>query len=122
MVRFSDILGGDKKRRESAVRPEGAAEAASRERGPGDALRGFSDPFSTERYGEKARAYHQGLLKQAREVEAQVRGDQGLSHAPVLSILQEVVEADAQARGFTLSNTLAQEQARELLASSDDYF
>jgi hypothetical protein len=37
-------------------------------------------------------------------------------------LLQEVVEADPKARGFTLSNTLAQEQARELLADSDDYF
>jgi hypothetical protein len=37
-------------------------------------------------------------------------------------LLQEVVEADAKARGFTLSNTLAKEQARELLDDSDDYF
>jgi hypothetical protein len=37
-------------------------------------------------------------------------------------LLQEVVEAEPKARGFTLSNTLAQEQARELLAGSDDYF
>lgn len=37
-------------------------------------------------------------------------------------LLEEVLEADAESRGFTLSNTLAQEQARELLAQSDDYF
>lgn len=37
-------------------------------------------------------------------------------------LLQEVLEADPQARGFTLSNTLAQEQAQDLLADSDDYF
>jgi hypothetical protein len=37
-------------------------------------------------------------------------------------LLQEVVEVEPKARGFTLSNTLAQEQARKLLAGSDDYF
>jgi hypothetical protein len=37
-------------------------------------------------------------------------------------LLEEVVEADPKARGLTLSNTLAQEQARELLADADDYF
>ena len=37
-------------------------------------------------------------------------------------LLQEVVEAEPKARGFTLSNTLAQGQARELLAGSDEYF
>ncbi len=37
-------------------------------------------------------------------------------------LLQETLEADARARGFTLSNTLAQERARELLAGADDYF
>ena len=37
-------------------------------------------------------------------------------------ILVEVIEADATAPGFTLSNTLAQEQAQELLADADDYF
>jgi len=37
-------------------------------------------------------------------------------------LLNEVLEADARARGFTLTNTLAQEQARELLAGSEDYF
>ena len=37
-------------------------------------------------------------------------------------LLVEVIEADAAAPGFTLSNTLAQEQAQELLADADDYF
>lgn len=37
-------------------------------------------------------------------------------------LLREVLAADARARGFTLSNTLAQERAGELLASADDYF
>jgi hypothetical protein len=36
--------------------------------------------------------------------------------------LNDVVQADPNARGFTLSNVLAQEEARELLADADDYF
>jgi hypothetical protein len=37
-------------------------------------------------------------------------------------LLGEVLAADARAPGFTLINTLAQQQARELLATSKDYF
>jgi hypothetical protein len=37
-------------------------------------------------------------------------------------LLQEVVTADPEVPGLTLSNTLAQEQARVLLADADDYF
>lgn len=37
-------------------------------------------------------------------------------------LLGEVLAADARAPGLTLSNTLAQERARELLAGSGDYF
>lgn len=37
-------------------------------------------------------------------------------------LLEEVVAADPRAPGLTLFNSLAQEQARELLASADDYF
>ncbi len=37
-------------------------------------------------------------------------------------LLDEVLAADAEAGELTLSNTLAQERARELLASADDYF
>ena len=37
-------------------------------------------------------------------------------------LLTEVVEADPEVPGFTLTNTLAQEQARVLLDESDDYF
>lgn len=37
-------------------------------------------------------------------------------------LLNEVLAADARAEGFTLINTLAQQQARELLATSKDYF
>ena len=38
------------------------------------------------------------------------------------SLLSSVLSSDATATGFTLTNTLAQEQAAELLAESDDYF
>jgi hypothetical protein len=37
-------------------------------------------------------------------------------------LLQEVAVADPREPGLTLSNTLAQEHARELLATADDYF
>lgn len=37
-------------------------------------------------------------------------------------LLNEVLAADPRAEGFTLINTLAQQQARELLATSKDYF
>lgn len=37
-------------------------------------------------------------------------------------LLTEVIEADPVVEGFTLTNTLAQEQARRLLAESEDYF
>jgi hypothetical protein len=37
-------------------------------------------------------------------------------------LLKEVVRAEPNATGFTLSNVLAQEEARELLADADDYF
>jgi hypothetical protein len=37
-------------------------------------------------------------------------------------LLQEVVEADPEAPGLTLSNTLAQEQAHRLLGEADGYF
>jgi len=37
-------------------------------------------------------------------------------------LLQDVVNADPRAKGFTLSNVLAQEQAQQLLADADEYF
>jgi hypothetical protein len=37
-------------------------------------------------------------------------------------LLREVIAADPVVEGMTLTNTLAQEQARTLLADSDDYF
>lgn len=37
-------------------------------------------------------------------------------------LLEEVIQADPREPGLTLSNTLAQEQARELLATADEYF
>ena len=37
-------------------------------------------------------------------------------------LLNDVVNADPNASGYTLSNVLAQEEARELLADADEYF
>jgi len=38
------------------------------------------------------------------------------------AVLREVLQAEAKAAGLTLSNTLAKQQAKELLATADDYF
>jgi hypothetical protein len=38
------------------------------------------------------------------------------------ALLHQVLEADPNARGYTLTNTLAQEQAEVLLADADEYF
>ena len=37
-------------------------------------------------------------------------------------LLDEVVEADPEAPGLTLGNTLAQDEARGLLTDADEYF
>ncbi len=37
-------------------------------------------------------------------------------------LLNEVLEAETNAVGFTMSNTMAKEEAKRLLASADDYF
>ena len=37
-------------------------------------------------------------------------------------LCREVLEADAEEPGLTLTNTLAQEEARRLLDDSEDYF
>jgi hypothetical protein len=37
-------------------------------------------------------------------------------------LLNEVLAADPYQDGYTLSNVLAQEQAREMLAQADEYF
>jgi hypothetical protein len=36
--------------------------------------------------------------------------------------LNEVLEAETDVPGYTLSNTLAQQQAQELLKSGEEYF
>ena len=37
-------------------------------------------------------------------------------------LLTEVIDADPEAPGLTLSNTIARSQARNLLADADEYF
>jgi hypothetical protein len=37
-------------------------------------------------------------------------------------LLEEVLAADPEALGYTLTNVLAQRDAEQLLASADDYF
>ena len=37
-------------------------------------------------------------------------------------LLEEIIAANPRADGYTLTNTLAQQEAAQLLASADDYF
>ena len=51
------------------------------------------------------------------------RGDAGVTSSdPGAGGSREVLAADPQAPGLTLSNTLARKEARELLDDADDYF
>jgi hypothetical protein len=71
---------------------------------------------------EKAVAYSNGRNLMAKVLFARQYArlvfDQELHDA----LLAEVVEADPVERGYTLSNAMAQDMARELLADSDEYF
>ena len=79
-------------------------------------------PELAKRHFKRALKYSNGLnlmvkVEYARRY-ARMMFDQELHDR----LLGEVLNADAVATGFTLSNVLAQRQARELLQSSADYF
>lgn len=78
---------------------------------------------------EEARAHFEKAIEMTdgRDLSAKVefaRGYARLLYERELhdSLLEEVLAADPHADGLTLSNVLAQEDARELLAGADDYF
>ena len=78
---------------------------------------------------EKARAYFEKAiaLSDGRDLSAKVeyaRGYAKLLYERELHdrLLSEVMAADANYDGYTLSNVLAKEQAEALLAEADDYF
>lgn len=75
------------------------------------------------------RAHYERALKVSRELDLSIKVDYARYYARTLydrelhdRLLQEVLDADPEQPGLTLFNTLAQEEAGELLASADDYF
>lgn len=78
---------------------------------------------------EAGLALYQRALRVSRERDLGIKVDFARYYARTLydrelhdRLLQEVLAADPEVPGLTLFNTLAQEEARELLDSADDYF
>jgi hypothetical protein len=74
-------------------------------------------------------AHYQRALRVSNDRDLSIKVDYARYYARTLydrelhdRLLQDVLAADPEAPGLTLFNTLAQEEARELLASADDYF
>ncbi len=108
MVRFSDILGDEKKKGKEPLSSEPGQVAES----PQEDIRikkvrmtdsqilspeeipDFSDPFSTNRYSEDVKTYYAELLEKAAEIRDRVKTNQGLSHSPILSLLHDIIDQD----------------------------
>ena len=78
---------------------------------------------------EAGLAHYQRALRVSNDRDLSIKVDYARYYARTLydrelhdRLLQEVLQADPEAPGLTLFNTLAQEEAKELLASADDYF
>jgi hypothetical protein len=78
---------------------------------------------------DAGQTHYERALKASRELDLSIKVDYARYYARTLydrelhdRLLQEVLTADPEQPGLTLFNTLAQEEARELLASADDYF
>jgi len=74
-------------------------------------------------------AHYQKALEVSDERDLSIKVDFARYYARTLydrelhdRLLREVLEADPEQPGLTLFNTLAQDEAKELLASADDYF
>ena len=57
-----------------------------------DDISRLPDSVPADQYGEKVRAYYNGLLEKAITTEQRVKDNQGLTHSPVLSILHDIAE------------------------------
>jgi hypothetical protein len=79
-------------------------------------------PEEGRRHFERALAISQGRNLIAKVYYARQYARLVFDRALHDRLLQEVVEADPSEPGLTLSNTLAQNQAAELLADADEYF
>jgi CRP-like cAMP-binding protein len=78
---------------------------------------------------EAGRAYYERALEVSRGLDLGIKVDYARYYARTLydrelhdRLLLEVLATDPEQSGLTLFNTLAQEEARELLAGADDYF
>jgi len=78
---------------------------------------------------EAGLAHYQRALRVSNDRDLSIMVDYARYYARTLydrelhdRLLQDVLAADPEAPGLTLFNTLAQEEAKELLASADDYF
>jgi len=78
---------------------------------------------------DAGRAHYLRALEVSRELDLSIKVDFARYYARTLyerelhdRLLREVLDADPEQPGLTLFNTLAQEEAQELLASADDYF
>jgi hypothetical protein len=73
-------------------------------------------------YFEKAIALSDGRNLYAKTLEAEFYAGLVFNRTLHDRLLNEVLAADPEAPGLTLTNLLAQERARKLLASGKDYF
>jgi hypothetical protein len=78
---------------------------------------------------EKARRYFERAIELSNGRNLSIKVDFARSYARLVydrelhdRLLSEVLEADAEAKGLTLTNILAKREARRLLGSADDYF
>jgi len=79
-------------------------------------------PETGRAYFEKAIAISEGKKLSAKTALAQYYARLVFNQELHDQLLNEVINANPKASGYTLINTLAQDQAKELLASSKDYF
>ncbi len=116
-VRFSDFIGkGHRKGHKAHLSGEGTqAQKVFSQELKTEHIHGFSDPFSADRYdelidipkerfslfsdffsadlyNEKAKAYYKALLEKSTDIRDQVKSNQALSHSPILSILNDIIE------------------------------
>jgi TRAP transporter T-component len=78
---------------------------------------------------ELAREYFENALVLTDERDLSIKVEYARGYARLLyerelhdRLLNEVLSAEVRQEGFTLANQLAQQQAKELLATADDYF
>jgi predicted anti-sigma-YlaC factor YlaD len=79
-------------------------------------------PEQGKLYFEKALSLSQGKNLMVKVIYAKLYARMVFNRPLHDRLLQEVIAADPRVEGYTLVNTWAQKQARELIAGGDDYF